>query len=77
MPLAVDALAAFGAPVQIEFAEPEDEKARILLAQIPNWQGDYSTAALLAALDARYDHVEVVGQTSPTRIVVNAWGLRP
>lgn len=75
MPLAVDALAAFGAPVQIEFATPDDEKARLLISQIPNWSGDYSTDALVAALQSRYAHVEVVGTTSPTRVVVNAWEL--
>lgn len=73
MPFAVDALAAFGAPVQVEFATEEDEKTRLLLSQIPNWSGDYSTEALLAALRRRFAHVEVRGTTSPTRIVVDAW----
>lgn len=75
MQFAVDALAAFGAPVQIEFADENDEKSRILLGQIPNWSGDYSTEALLAALRNRFSHVEVMGTTSATRVVVNAWGL--
>lgn len=75
MQFAVDALAAFGAPVQIEFADENDEKSRILLSQIPNWSGDYSTEALLAALRNRFAHVELVGTTSATRVVVNAWGL--
>lgn len=73
MPFAVGALAAFGAPVQVEFATEEDEKVRLLLGQIPNWSGDYSTEALLAALRARFVHVEVMGTSSPTRVVVNAW----
>lgn len=73
MPWAVDALVAFGAPVQIEFADEHDEKSRILLSQIPNWAGEYSTEALLGALRARFANVEVVGTTSPTRVVVNAW----
>jgi hypothetical protein len=73
MPFAVEALARFGAPVQIEFATEEDEKVRLLLSQIPNWSGDYSTAALLDALRARFAHVDQVGTTSPTRVVVNAW----
>jgi hypothetical protein len=75
MQFAVDALAAFGAPVQIEFATEDDEKARLLMSQIPNWSGDYSTDALLAALRARYANVEVVGTTSATRVVVDAWDL--
>jgi ribosomal protein L11 methylase PrmA len=75
MQFAVDALASFGAPVQIEFATAEDEKSRLLLGQIPNWTGDYSTEALLAALRSRYRQVEVMGTTSPTRVVVNAWDL--
>jgi SAM-dependent methyltransferase len=75
MQLAVDALAAFGAPVQIEFATEEDEKARLLLSQIPNWSGQYSTDALLAALRRRYANVEVQGTSSPTRVVVDAWDL--
>lgn len=73
MPFAIEALARFGAPVQIEFATLEDEKVRLLLSQIPNWSGDYSTEALLAALRERFANVEQVGTTSATRIVVNAW----
>ncbi len=75
MQFAVDALAAFGAPVQIEFATEEDEKSRLLLSQIPNWTGDYTTEALLAALRVRFAQVEVAGTTSATRVVVNAWDL--
>jgi len=73
MPLAVDALAQFGAPVQIEFADIDDEKVRILLRQIPNWQGTYDLDALQQSLQARFDRVDIVGRTSPTRVVVNAW----
>ena len=76
MPWAVDALAAFGAPVQIEFATEDDEKSLLLLSQIPNWRGEYSTEALLAALRRRYARVEVRGTTSPTRVVVDAWEMR-
>ena len=75
MQFAVDALAAFGAPVQIEFADEFDEKSRILLSQIPNWSGDYSTESLLTALRTRFARVEVMGTTSATRVVVNAWDL--
>ena len=73
MPLAVQALAQFDAPVQIEFADVEDEKVRILLGQIPNWQGTYSLDALLDCLRARFSRVEQAGRTSATRVVVNAW----
>ncbi len=76
MPFAIDALASFGAPLQIEFATEDDEKSRLLISQIPNWSGDYSTESLLAALRARYANVEVRGTTSPTRVVVDAWDLR-
>ncbi len=75
MPLAVDALAAFGAPVQVEFATEDDEKVRLLIGQIPNWSGEYSTDALLSALRRRYRNVEVAGTSSPTRVVVDAWDL--
>ena len=75
MQFAVDALAAFGAPLQVEFADENDEKSRILLGQIPNWSGDYSTETLLGALRNRFAHVEIMGTTSATRVVVNAWGL--
>jgi hypothetical protein len=75
MQFAVDALAAFGAPVQIEFADEFDEKSRILLSQIPNWSGNYSTEALLDALRNRFARVEVMGTTSATRVVVNAWDI--
>jgi hypothetical protein len=73
MPFAIEALARFGAPVQIEFATEDDEKVRLLLSQIPNWSGDYSTAVLLDALRARFTNIEEVGTTSATRVVVNAW----
>jgi hypothetical protein len=73
MPFAIEALARFGAPVQIEFATEADEKVRLLLSQIPNWSGDYSTSVLLDALRARFAHVDEVGTTSATRVVVNAW----
>jgi hypothetical protein len=75
MQFAVDALASFGAPVQVEFATEDDEKSRLLLSQIPNWSGDYSTETLVTALRQRYAQVEVMGTTSPTRVVVNAWDL--
>lgn len=77
MPFAVDALAAFGAPLQVEFATEDDEKVRLLLGQIPNWSGDYSTESLMTALRRRFGQVELVGTTSPTRVVVNAWDLLP
>ncbi len=73
MALAVAALAQFGAPVQVEFADVDDEKVRILLAQIPNWQGTYSLPELLRSMRDHFAHVEEVGRTSPTRVVVNAW----
>jgi len=73
MTFAIEALARFGAPVQIEFATEDDEKVRLLLSQIPNWSGEYSTSALLDALRARFAHVDQVGTTSATRVVVNAW----
>ena len=76
MQLAVDALASFGAPIQIEFAEPEDEKVRLLLSQIPNWSGEYSTEILLKFLQHRYQTVEIDGPTSPTRVMVSAETLR-
>jgi SAM-dependent methyltransferase len=75
MQFAVDALASFGAPVQIEFANEDDDKSRLLLSQIPNWSGDYSTESLLVALRQRFANVEIMGTTSPTRVVVNAWDL--
>ena len=75
MQFAVDTLAAFGAPVQIEFATEEDEKSRLLISQIPNWTGDYSTEALLAALRGRYARVEVWGTPSPARVLGTDWPL--
>lgn len=72
MPLAIEALARFGAPVQIEFATEDDEKVRILLSQIPNWTGTYSAEEFLRCMRARFRSVQEVGTTSPTRIVVNA-----
>ena len=72
MQLAVDALAAFNAPLLIEFATPEDGKVKLLLSQIPNWSGDYSTQALIEALRTRYQNVQESGATSATRIVITA-----
>ncbi|MBU6278103.1 MAG: class I SAM-dependent methyltransferase [Actinomycetales bacterium] len=73
MPLAVAALAAFGADLQVEFADEPDPKVQILLAQIPNWAGRYSLDELVNCLKRHYRHVEVAGQTSTYRQVVNAW----
>ena len=75
LPLAVEALARYGAPLQIEFADETDEKVRILLSQIPNWAGTYTLPELIACLERHYQHVAIVGDTSPTRHVVNAWGV--
>ena len=76
MVLAVAALAQFGAPVQIEFADVDDAKVELLIGQIPNWQGQYSLDLLVESLERFYAHVEVVGSTSPTRQVVEASGHR-
>jgi hypothetical protein len=73
MPMAVAALAAFGADLQIEFADAPDPKVQILLSQIPNWAGRYDLPELLTCLHRHYTHVEVVGATSQFRQVVNAW----
>ena len=73
MDLAVEALARFGAPVQVEFATQDDPKVLGLLEQIPNWSGEYSLAELIRALERRFTHVEQAGTTSATRVVVNAW----
>lgn len=70
MPFAVAALAQFGAPVLVEFANEDDPKVGVLLAQIPNWSGDYSTGALMEALERHFHDVEIAGHTSPTRVVV-------
>ncbi|MEZ5157377.1 MAG: class I SAM-dependent methyltransferase [Candidatus Nanopelagicales bacterium] len=71
MRLAVQALARFRAPLLVEFATDEDDKAALLLRQIPNWSGDYSTPALLEALEVHFHDVAVVGRTSSTRVVVS------
>lgn len=76
MQLAVDALAAFEAPLQVEFATEEDPKVRILLGQIPNWSGEYSTEVLIAALRTRFEEVTVNGNTSATRVMIAAEALR-
>lgn len=74
---AVEVLAGFGAPLLIEFANEEDPKVELLRSQIPNWAGTYGTDALLDALKDRYDDVRFVGETTPTRPVIEATGLRP
>lgn len=70
MPLAVAALARFGAPLLVEFAEEDDDKVELLLSQIPNWTGTYSLEALLGALEEYFHDVAVAGKTSATRVVV-------
>jgi len=76
LPLAVAALAQFAAPLQIEFADVDDEKVRLLIDQIPNWQGDYSKETLVDSLREHYADVSIAGRTSPTRIVVEAFQPR-
>ncbi len=77
MGLAVAALARFQAPIQIEFVLPEDDKVRQLVSQIPQWRGDYSRDALLMALRSRFTDVAEMGNTSPTRISIEARRPRP
>lgn len=77
MQLVVDALIEFGAPLQIEFAEPSDPKVQLLLSLIPNWVGEYSTDCLLDSLRRRFAQVEIAGRTSEHRVVVNAWDALP
>ena len=76
LPLAVAALARFAAPIQIEFADVDDEKVRLLIGQIPNWQGDYSQPTLVDSLRDHYEQVSVVGHTSATRVVIEAFHPR-
>jgi len=76
LPLAVAALARFAAPIQIEFADVDDEKVRLLIGQIPNWQGDYSQRTLVDSLHDHYEQVSVVGHTSATRVVIEAFHPR-
>ncbi|MBU6245756.1 MAG: class I SAM-dependent methyltransferase [Actinomycetales bacterium] len=73
MPLAIEALARFGAPLQVEFADEDDPKVQVLIRQIPSWRGTYALAELMRCLQGRFANVEQVGRTSPTRVVVNAW----
>ncbi len=72
MGIAVAALGEYGAPLQIEFVTEEDSKVQDLLAQIHGWRGDYSLAVLVEALTRFYQQVEVVGKTTPTRVIVEA-----
>lgn len=76
MDLAVAALAQFDAPVQIEFADVDDAKVQLLIGQIPNWQGAYSLDLLVQSLEGFYEQVNVIGSTSSTRRVVEAFGRR-
>lgn len=73
---AVASLAAFGAPVQIEFATESDPKVRLLISQVPGWSGDYSLDALVEALRHQYETIRIVGSTSTDRVVVEGHGLR-
>lgn len=73
---AVASLAAFGAPVQIEFATESDPKVHLLTSQVPGWSGDYSIDALTEALRSHYDTVRVVGSTSSDRVVIEGHGLQ-
>lgn len=71
--LAVAALESFGCPVQIEFASEKDPKVQILLSQIPNWSGSYSLELLMNVLKSRFERAEIVGKTTESRFVVNAY----
>ena len=73
--LAARALAQFNAPTQVEAATETDEKVRLLTSQIPNWRGEYSLQAVVDALAGEFEHVEVVDQIAPSRVLINC--LRP
>lgn len=73
MPLAVRSLSQFGAPLQIEFATEDDPKVQLLISQIPHWRGSYNQDQLVNALRNHYSSVRVVGESAPTRVVINAW----
>jgi ribosomal protein L11 methylase PrmA len=77
MQLAVASLAQFEAPLQIEFADEDDAKVTLLMNQIPNWQGQYSLDLLVESLGRFYERVEIIGRTSPTRVIVEASVQRP
>ena len=69
--LSVRALAQFNAPLQVEIATQDDDKVKLLLSQIPNWSGDYSEDAVVAALRNEFEHVQKIGHATPTRVVLN------
>jgi len=78
IPLALSAraLAQFNAPLQVEIATEGDDKVKLLLSQIPNWNGDYSEEAVITSLRTHFEHVNIVGHSTPTRVVVNCLSPR-
>jgi len=76
LPTVAASLAAFGAPLQVEFATENDPKVELLISQIPGWSGVYSLAALLDALRVHFRDVAIVGTTTEHRSVVEAVNLR-
>lgn len=67
---AVDALAAFRAPLQIEFATSSDPKVELLVSHVPEWAGTYTLDELQDSLGRHYEVVEIVGRTTEHRVVV-------
>lgn len=70
--MALAALARFGVPTIIEFATEEDPKVKLLQQQIPNWSGTYSWTSFESELRASCARVSVIGQTAPTRVLLEA-----
>ena len=63
------------AATQVESLPTREQNKEIALAVSKSiMKGDWDTLdSLLAALSARFANVEVMGRTSATRVVVNAW----
>jgi 2-polyprenyl-3-methyl-5-hydroxy-6-metoxy-1,4-benzoquinol methylase len=58
----------------VEFPTIEDEKVRQLISRVDNWTGDYSIDQCRESLGRVFKRVAVLGNTSPTRVMIACHG---
>jgi hypothetical protein len=70
---AIDVVKSYGRRFQFEFVDEADDKVRLLISNIPNWRGEYGLELFMQLLRQKFEVVEYVGFTTPTRHMVECF----